>query len=343
MITYPNMKLFENYSLKDFNTFHIDVKAEKFIEIESSAELLEFVKNFETNSKKILALGGGSNILFTKDFDGIILHLTFRNLQEISEDDKSVIIEADAGMIWDDLVKFSVEKNLGGIENLAMIPGTVGAAPIQNIGAYGQELKDSLYEVEYLDLFELKFKAVSSEQCQFGYRDSIFKRMLNRNFIITKVSFQLKKNPKLILNYGNVSNELKKEGISNPTISDVSNIIRKIRTEKLPDPNQIGNAGSFFKNPFIDEVTFQKINNEFPDVPSFKQEGKIKIPAAWLIEKSGLKGYRKGEVGTYPNQPLVIVNYGNATGKEILDFAMLISQTVKNKFNIELEPEVNII
>lgn len=337
------MKLFENYSLKDFNTFHIDVKAEKFIEIGSSAELLEFVKNFETNSKKILVIGGGSNILFTKDFDGIILHLTFDNLQQISEDDESVILEADAGMIWDDLVKFSVEKNLGGIENLAMIPGTVGAAPIQNIGAYGQELKNSLYEVKYLDLSELKFKTINSKQCQFGYRDSIFKRMLNKNFIITKVSFQLKKNPELILNYGNVLNELKKEGIVNPTIRDVSNIIRKIRTEKLPNPAKIGNAGSFFKNPFIDEVTLQKIKNEFPNVPSFKQEGKIKIPAAWLIEKSGLKGFRKENVGTYPYQPLVIVNYGNATGKEILDFAMLISQTVKNKFNIDLEPEVNII
>lgn len=337
------MKLFENYSLKDFNTFHIDVKAEKFIEIGSSAELLEFVKNFETNSKKILVIGGGSNILFTKDFDGIILHLTFDNLQQISEDDESVILEADAGMIWDDLVKFSVEKNLGGIENLAMIPGTVGAAPIQNIGAYGQELKSSLYEVKYLDLSELKFKTINSKQCQFGYRDSIFKRMLNKNFIITKVSFQLKKNPELILNYGNVLNELKKEGIVNPTIRDVSNIIRKIRTEKLPNPAKIGNAGSFFKNPFIDEVTLQKIKNEFPNVPSFKQEGKIKIPAAWLIEKSGLKGFRKENVGTYPYQPLVIVNYGNATGKEILDFAMLISQTVKNKFNIDLEPEVNII
>jgi len=337
------MKLFENYSLKDFNTFHIDVKAEKFIEIESSAELLDFVKNFDMNSKKILILGEGSNILFTKDFDGIIIHLTFNNHQEISDNDESVILEADAGMIWDELVKYSVDKNLGGIENLAMIPGTVGAAPIQNIGAYGQELKDSLFEVEYLDLSEQKFKNLSNEQCQFGYRDSIFKKMLKKNFIITKVLFRLKKNPELILNYGNVLTELNKEGISNPTIKDVSNIVRKIRTEKLPDPNQIGNAGSFFKNPFVDEATFQKIINEFPDVPSFKQEGKIKIPAAWLIEKSGLKGFRKKNVGTYPNQPLVIVNYGNATGKEILDFAMFIRQTVKNKFDIELEPEVNII
>lgn len=337
------MKLFENYSLKDFNTFHIDIKAEKFIEIECSAELLEYVRSFEQISKKILVLGGGSNILFTKDFDGIIIHLNFKNLQQISEDDESVSLEADSGMIWDELVNYSVEKNLGGIENLAMIPGTVGAAPIQNIGAYGQELKNSLLEVEFLDLSEQKFKTFNNEQCKFGYRDSIFKRMLNKNFIITKVSLRLKKNPKLILNYGNVSNELKNEGIINPTIKDVSNIIRKIRTEKLPDPNQIGNAGSFFKNPFIDEATLQKIKNEFPDVPSFKQEDKIKIPAAWLIEKSGLKGFRKENVGTYPNQPLVIVNYGKATGKEILEFAMFIKQTVRKKFNIDLEPEVNII
>lgn len=337
------MKLFENYSLKDFNTFHIDVKAEKFIEIESSAELLEFVKNFETNSKKILVLGGGSNILFTKDFDGIILHPTFRNLQKISEDDKSVIIEVDAGMNWDDLVKYAVENNFGGIENLALIPGTVGAAPIQNIGAYEQELKDTLVQVDYFDLSEKKLKILNDAQCKFGYRDSIFKNELKNKFIITNVTLRLKKNPEPNVNYGNVKNELIKSGITNPTIADVSNIIRKIRTEKLPDPAKIGNAGSFFKNPFVDEVTFEKIKNEFLDVPSFKQEGKIKIPAAWLIEKSGLKGFRKENVGTYPYQPLVIVNYGAATGKEILDFAMLISQTVKNKFNIELEPEVNII
>lgn len=337
------MKLFENYSLKDFNTFHIDVKAEKFIEIESSAELLEFVKNFETNSKKILVLGGGSNILFTKDFDGIILHPTFRNLQKISEDDKSVIIEVDAGMNWDDLVKYALENNFGGIENLALIPGTVGAAPIQNIGAYEQELKDTLVQVDYFDLSEKKLKILNNAQCKFGYRDSIFKNELKNKFIITNVTLRLKKNPEPNVNYGNVKNELIKSGITNPTIADVSNIIRKIRTEKLPDPAKIGNAGSFFKNPFVDEVTFEKIKNEFLDVPSFKQEGKIKIPAAWLIEKSGLKGFRKENVGTYPYQPLVIVNYGAATGKEILDFAMLISQTVKNKFNIELEPEVNII
>lgn len=337
------MKLFENYSLQDFNTFHINVKAEKFIEIESAAELLEFFKNTEMNSKRIFVLGVGSNVLFTKDFDGIIIHLTFKNLQQISEDDENVILRADAGMIWDELVKYTVEKKLGGIENLAMIPGTVGAAPIQNIGAYGQELKDSLLEVEFFDLSEQKFKTFNNEQCQFGYRDSIFKRMLNKNFIITKASFRLKKNPKLILNYGNVLNELKKEEITNPTIRDVSNIIRKIRTEKLPDPNQIGNAGSFFKNPFVSAVTFQKLKNEFPDVPAFNQEGKIKIPAAWLIEKSGLKGFRKENVGTYPNQPLVIVNYGNATGKEILEFAMFIKQSVRNKFDIDLEPEVNII
>lgn len=337
------MKLFENYSLQDFNTFHINVKAEKFIEIESAAELLEFFKNTEMNSKRIFVLGVGSNVLFTKDFDGIIIHLTFKNLQQISEDDENVILRADAGMIWDELVKYTVEKKLGGIENLAMIPGTVGAAPIQNIGAYGQELKDSLLEVEFFDLSEQKFKTFNNEQCQFGYRDSIFKRMLNKNFIITKASFRLKKNPKLILNYGNVLNELKKVEINNPTIKDVSNIIRKIRTEKLPDPNQIGNAGSFFKNPFVSAVTFQKLKNEFPDVPAFNQEGKIKIPAAWLIEKSGLKGFRKENVGTYPNQPLVIVNYGNATGKEILEFAMFIKQSVRNKFDIDLEPEVNII
>ncbi|WP_337873160.1 UDP-N-acetylmuramate dehydrogenase [Ignavibacterium sp.] len=337
------MKLFENFSLKDFNTFHVDVKAEKFVVIESTEELKEFFDEFDVNKNNLLLLGGGSNILFTKDVDSTILHLAFQNLSEVQEDNNFVLIEADAGMNWDELVKYSVEKNLGGIENLALIPGTVGAAPIQNIGAYGQELKDTLFQVEYFDMSDKKFKVLDNAHCKFGYRDSIFKNDLQYKFIITKVTLRLKKNPEPTVNYGNVENELKKSGITDPTIADVSCIIRKIRTEKLPDPAKIGNAGSFFKNPFVDDVTFQKIKNDFPDVPSFRQEGKVKIPAAWLIEKSGLKGFRKGDVGTYPNQPLVIVNYGNATGKEIYNFAMSIKQTVLEKFNIELEPEVNVI
>lgn len=337
------MKLFENYSLKELNTFHVDVKAEKFVVIELTEELKEFFNEFDVIKNNLLLLGGGSNILFTSDFAGTILHLSFQNHSIVREDSNFVLIEADAGMNWDDLVKYSVEKNFGGIENLALIPGTVGAAPIQNIGAYGQELKDTLFQVEYFDLSEKKLKILDNAQCKFGYRDSIFKNELKNKFIITKITLRLKKNPEPIVNYGNVENELRKSGITNPTIADVSNIIRKIRTEKLPDPAKIGNAGSFFKNPFVDDVTFQKIKNDFPDVPSFRQEGKIKIPAAWLIEKSGLKGLRKGDVGTYPNQPLVIVNYGNAAGKEIYDFAMFIKQTVLEKFDIELEPEVNVI
>lgn len=337
------MKLFENYSLKEFNTFHIDVNAGKFIVVEKITELDELIGPFELSAGKFLILGGGSNILFTKDFDGTILHLSFNQLTEIKSDDNFTYIKAEAGMIWDDLVKYSVDKNLGGIENLAMIPGTVGAAPIQNIGAYGQELKDSLVEVEYFDLTDRKIKTIDNEKCQFGYRDSVFKKSLKNKFIITSVTLRLSKYPVPILNYGTVANELSKSGIDKPTIKDVSNIIRKIRTEKLPDPNHIGNAGSFFKNPVIDENKFGEIKEKYPDVPSFRQENKIKIPAAWLIEKSGLKGFRKGNVGTYPNQPLVIVNYGTASGKEILEFAQLIQDTVSEKFQIQLEPEVNVI
>lgn len=337
------MKLFENYSLKELNTFHIDVKAKRFIIIENVDELKELFNSSELSAGKFLTLGGGSNILFTKDIDNTIIHLSFNQLSELKSDDNFVYLKAEAGMIWDDLVKYSVEKNLGGIENLAMIPGTVGAAPIQNIGAYGQELKDTLVEVEFYDLIENKIRCLSNEQCQFGYRDSVFKNELKNKFIITSVTFRLSKNPVPVLNYGNVSNELSKSGIKNPTVKDVSNIIRKIRTEKLPDPNLIGNAGSFFKNPFVEEQMLLQIRKKFPDVPSFHQENKIKIPAAWLIEKSGLKGFRKGNVGTYPNQPLVIVNYGNATGTEIIEFAMFIQKTVLEKFNIQLEPEVNII
>ncbi len=337
------MKIFENYSLAELNTFHIDVRSNKFIVVEKVDELDNLIDFVELSSGKFLILGGGSNILFTKDFDGTILHLSFNQLSELKSDDRFVYIKAEAGVVWDELVKYSVDKNLGGIENLAMIPGTVGAAPIQNIGAYGQELKDSLFEVEYIDLTDKKIKTISNEKCEFGYRDSIFKKSLRDKFIITSVILRLSKNPVPVLNYGNVSNELSKSGIDKPTIKDVSNIIRKIRTEKLPDPNQIGNAGSFFKNPIIDENKFESIKEKYPDVPSFRQENKIKIPAAWLIEKSGLKGYKKGNIGTYPNQPLVIVNYGKASGKEILEFAQLIQSTVFEKFQIQLEPEVNII
>lgn len=337
------MKLFENYSLKNLNTFHIDVKAKRFIIAENVDELKELFSSLELSAGKFLTLGGGSNILFTNDFDTTIIHLSFNQLSEIKSDDNFIYLKAEAGMIWDDLVKYSVEKNLGGIENLAMIPGTVGAAPIQNIGAYGQELKDTLVEVEYFDLIENKIKCLNNEQCQFGYRNSVFKNELKNKFIITSATFRLAKNPVPVLSYGNVSSELSNLGITKPTIKDVSSIIRKIRTEKLPDPNKIGNAGSFFKNPFVEEETLQQIRTKFPDVPSFRQENKIKIPAAWLIEKSGLKRFRKGNVGTYPNQPLVIVNYGSATGTEILEFAMFIQKTVLKKFKIQLEPEVNII
>lgn len=337
------MKIFENYSLAELNTFHIDVRANKFIVVEKVNELDNLIDFVELSSGKFLILGGGSNILFTKDFDGTILHLSFNQLSEIKSDDRFIYIKAEAGLIWDELVKYSVDKNLGGIENLAMIPGTVGAAPIQNIGAYGQELKDSLVEVEYFDLTDRKIKTISNEECEFGYRDSIFKKSLRDRFMITSVTLRLSKNPVPVFNYGNVSNELSKSGLDKPTIKDVSNIIRKIRTEKLPDPNQIGNAGSFFKNPIVDENKFECIKEKYPDIPSFRQENKIKIPAAWLIEKSGLKGYKKGNVGTYPNQPLVIVNYGKASGKEILEFAHLIQSKVFEKFQIQLEPEVNII
>lgn len=337
------MKLFENYSLKNLNTFRVDVKTKRFVIIETVNELRTIFDGLELSKEKFLVLGGGSNILYTKDFEGTIIHPDIKSFSVIDEDDKSVFIKAEAGMIWDDLVKYCVENNFGGIENLAMIPGTVGAAPIQNIGAYGQELKDTLYEVEYFDLKDREIKNLSSEQCQFGYRDSVFKNSMRNKFIILSVTFKLNKNSEPIISYGNIANQLSKAGITKPTIKDVSNIVRKIRTEKLPDPNQLGNAGSFFKNPVVDEIKFEEIKTKYPDIPFFRQENKIKIPAAWLIEKSGLKGFRKGNVGTYSTQPLVIVNYGNASGREIVEFAYLIKSKVFEKFQIGLEPEVNII
>ncbi len=338
------MKIFNDFSLKEYNTFGLNYKCAAFIEVEFAEEIYSINKMFELNKAEHLVIGQGSNILFTKDFDGIVIHPTFNNFSIKSQDHNFLYLEVEAGKNWDELVKFTVSKNLGGIENLTSIPGLVGAAPIQNIGAYGQEIQDVIEYVHFFDFNDNIFKVIDNNQCRFDYRNSIFKQELKNKVFITSIELKLQKNPTPKIDYGNVKDELIKSGIETPTIEDVSNIIDKIRKNKLPLPKEIGNAGSFFKNPIVNAFKFYELKKSFPDIPFFElSENQIKIPAAWLIEKIGFKGITIGNVGTYHKQPLVIVNLGNASGLEILDFTNEIRSKIFRHFGIELETEVNII
>ena len=338
------MNIQKNYSLKDLNTFGIDVKAQLFSEIKSEGQLQLILtdRNFKEISKFIL--GGGSNILFTQDFPGLVVKNSITGVEIIQEDKESILIKAGAGEIWHDLVLFCVKKNFGGIENLSLIPGTVGAAPMQNIGAYGQELKDVFEYLEGYFIDSGEKKTFTKDQCRFGYRDSIFKRELKDKFVITSVVLRLSKSPVLKIDYGTVREELEKLNLNRITIKNVSDVICKIRQSKLPDPKQIGNAGSFFKNPEIDAKRFSGLKKKFPEIPGYEiGVNTIKIPAAWLIEKCGWKGKKVGNTGSHSRQALVLVNYGNATGSEILSLANGIKSSIKDRFGIILEEEINII
>jgi UDP-N-acetylmuramate dehydrogenase len=336
--------LTKNYSLKNLNTFGVDVKAKLFAELFSEEELVELICNKKNNQEKKVILGGGSNILFTKDFNGLVIKVSISGINVIEENNQSVLIEAGAGVIWNELVKFCVEKNYGGIENLTLIPGTVGAAPIQNIGAYGQELSDTFYSLDGVDIETGDKKIFDKNECRFSYRSSIFKEELKNKFIITSIRIKLSKNQKPNTVYKTLQEYLSKKEITNTTIKDISKAVEEIRRQRLPDPAKIGNAGSFFKNPEVSKDTFNKLKSESNDVISFPTNSeKMKISAGWLIEKSGWKGKRAGDVGTAPEHALVICNFGDATGAEILEFAMRIKEEVANKFGITLEEEVHIL
>ena len=338
------MNIQKNYSLKKLNTFGIDVKAQLFSEVKSKEQLQLILtdENFKQIPKFIL--GGGSNILFTQDFRGLVIKNSIPGIEIIQQDENFVLIKAGAGEIWHNLVLFCVERNLGGIENMTFIPGTVGAAPMQNIGAYGQEIKDVFENLEGIFVETGETKTFTIEQCRFGYRDSLFKNELKNKFVITSVVIRLNKNPVFKLDYGTVKEELKKLNLKKITIKNVGDVICKIRQSKLPDPSQIGNAGSFFKNPEIDAKRFSDLKKEFPEIPGYKTGiNKIKIPAAWLIEKCGWKGKKIGNTGSHSQQALVLVNYGNATGSEILSLANDIKSSVKDRFGIILEEEINIL
>jgi len=337
------LQIQENVSLKTFNTFGIDVKAAFFAEIFDEEDLRTLFKNELSKANKLLIIGGGSNVLFTQDYDGLVIKISIQGI-ESKVDGDTVKVTAGAGVVWNNFVTYCVENNYAGVENLTLIPGTVGASPIQNIGAYGVELKDVFESCTAFEIKTGEIKSFSYADCHFGYRESIFKGELKGQFIITSVTFALKTEARLNTSYGAIEAELQKRGIESPEIADVSAAVAHIRVSKLPDPSTIGNAGSFFKNPVIEKFEFADVVAKHPDVVHYPTaDGKIKLAAGWLIEQCGWKGKIQGNTGTWKNQALVLVNHGNASGKEVLAFSAQIIDSVKSTFGVTLEREVNIM
>jgi UDP-N-acetylmuramate dehydrogenase len=335
------MAIQKNISLRSYNSFRLDALAAEFVFVKSAEELQNILE--QPGKNPLLILGGGSNLLLTKNIDGLVLKIEIHGIDEVKEDASHIYVRAGAGENWHGFVLYAIQRNWGGLENLSLIPGNVGAAPIQNIGAYGVELKDVFYELEAYDRKEKKVFSFGLNDCQFDYRSSIFKTLGKGRYIILNVTFILHKNPVLNTHYGAIREELKKMRVLSPTIHDVSKAVIKIRRSKLPDPADIGNAGSFFKNPIIDQKTFLFLSEKYPDMPAYPHEDKsVKLAAGWLIEKCGWKGFRDGDAGVHKNQALVLVNYGMATGKEIYELSEKIVASVQKKFGILLEREVNV-
>ena len=331
-----------NYSLQPFNTFGIDVKAKYFASFSGIPELKANLAAYP--EEPLLILGGGSNMLFTQDFNGLVLRNEIRGIDQVDQDDQHVLIKAGAGENWHTFVQHCLAHNWAGLENLSLIPGSVGASPMQNIGAYGVEIKDVFYELSAYHIASGEIHTFNKEQCQFGYRESVFKRAFKNQYIITDVTFALSKNPELKTSYGAIQQELATRGITKPQIRDISEAVIAIRQSKLPDPVLLGNAGSFFKNPVIGLDEFKTIQAKYPDVSHYVvSETEIKLAAGWLIEKAGLKGFRQGNCGVHTKQALVLVNYGGSEGQQILDLSTHIIQTIQSQFGVTLEREVNII
>ncbi len=338
------MNIEENKSLRPYHTFHLDVKAKYFVEIHSELALTELLDTEVFLKNTHLILGGGSNLLFTRDFDGLVVRLALPGIKIIDENEEKVLVQVGAGVVWHELVMHCVSKGWGGIENLSLIPGTVGASPMQNIGAYGVEVKDVFRSLEAVEIETRKRRTFSKEECEFGYRESIFKKRLKGRFIITSVTFVLEKKAKVNTSYGAINETLSNWGIKKPTITDVSKAVVHIRQSKLPNPDEIGNAGSFFKNPSFSKLSYTRLQNEYPELPGYPQEdGSVKVPAGWLIEKDGWKGKTIDKIGVHKHQALVLVNYGGGNGKDIWELAQAIQASVKQRFGIELSAEVNVV
>lgn len=335
------MTILENISLKEYNTFGVECYAKRFVSIDSFYELQELLKT----EKDIFLISGGSNMLLTKNIDKLVVFINIKGISIDRENSNSVHLTVNAGENWHEFVLWCITQDYGGLENLSLIPGNVGTCPIQNIGAYGVEVKDTITKVEAIEIESGKRIFFSNEECQFGYRNSIFKNEAKGKYILTSVSFELTKNThQLNTSYGAIEMALKEKNISTPTIKDVSDAVISIRQSKLPDPKEIGNSGSFFKNPVISTTLFKELQKEYSTIPSYKvSNSEIKVPAGWLIEQCGFKGKTFGEAGVHKNQALVLVNYGNALGIEIYELALKIKQAVFEKFKIQLEIEVNII
>ena len=336
------MVIEKNISLKPLNTFGMHVVAKEFASIKSKQDL---AKILNTNLSDLLVLGGGSNILLTKDVDALVLHINIKGIEVVSVYENNVRVRVAAGENWHEFVSWCLDKNYGGVENLSLIPGNVGTAPIQNIGAYGVELKDTFISCEAMNIQTQELRTFNKEECDFGYRNSIFKEELKGQYIITSVIFELSSLQHVIKKkYGDIESELKNNGIENPTIQDISKAVISIRNSKLPNPKVLGNSGSFFKNPMISCVQFQLIKNKFPKIPHYKvSETTVKIPAGWLIETVGFKGKTFKNYGVHNKQALVLVNYGNASGKDILELSKKIQEAILIVFDIVLEIEVNIL
>jgi UDP-N-acetylmuramate dehydrogenase len=338
------MLIKENQSLKPYNTFGIDVSAQNFVEVTSLEDLKQVFEQFPAEATPHLILGGGSNLLFTNNFEGLVIKVCLKGIDITQENEQDVLVKASAGEDWDQFVSHCVEQGWGGLENLSLIPGQVGSSPIQNIGAYGVELKDCFESLEAFDKNTGTLKTFFASDCQFGYRDSIFKREARNKYVIVSVSFRLRKKSHVLqLGYGAIQAELEQQGISQPGITDVRRVVCNIRRSKLPDPAITGNAGSFFKNPVVGHDQYEILKRDHPLLVAFPDKGGMKLAAGWLIEQAGCKGYSEGDAGVHPLQALVLVNNGKATGNEIVSLAKKIQKSVADKYGVKLEPEVNII
>ena len=337
------MTIIPNFSLKNYNTFGIDAKAKEYVAIHSIEDLKTILLEKKVDKKFIL--GGGSNMLLTQDIDALVIHVDLKGKKIIKQDENFVFVECQAGENWHEFVIWTINQDFGGLENMSLIPGNVGTTPVQNIGAYGTEVKDTFVSCEAINIENQVIKTFSNPECNFGYRESVFKNELKDQFIITSVVFKLtKQNHKINISYGDIKSELNKNSIEFPTLIDVSNAVITIRQSKLPDPKILGNSGSFFKNPILLKSEFEPIHKKFPEMKFYEiSETEVKVPAGWLIEQAGFKGKSFGDAGIHKNQALVLVNYGNATGQEILNVSNDIQKTVFEMFGIQIEAEVNVI
>jgi len=333
------------FSLREYNTFGIEAEARQFVEISSIDEYISLRKSGEYAHLPHLFLGGGSNVLLTKAQEALVVKISIPGISVVKEDADFVWLKGGAGVVWDEFVQFAVNHGWSGLENLSLIPGTVGAAPMQNIGAYGAEIKDTFESLEALNLQTLALEVFDAKACAFGYRESFFKRAGKGQYLISSVTFKLSKKPSVKTSYGAIQEVLAAKGITQPSIREVADAVIEIRQSKLPDPKEIGNSGSFFKNPTVSASEALRLMAEFPGIPNYPVEGSsdVKFPAGWFIEKAGWKGFRRGDAGVHAKQALVLVNYGEATGGEILALSEEIKQSIKDTFGVALETEVNIL